>query len=67
MGLGFELKTTVYLIPARDGYSTSIWMTWMKNVGDDQTLIDLGLHKVRDAASNRSPWRLMPSYITARS
>jgi len=33
--------------------------TWMKNIHDDLSLLDLGIHEARDLEQNRGLWRLM--------
>ena len=33
--------------------------TWMKNIHDDLSSLDLGIHEARDLAQNRPLWRLV--------
>jgi len=33
--------------------------TWMKNIHDDLSPLDLGMYEARDLAQNRPLWRLM--------
>jgi len=33
--------------------------TWMKNIHDDLSSLDLGMYEARDLAQNRPLWRLM--------
>jgi len=41
--------------------------TWMKNIHDDLSLLDLGIHKARDLTQNRPLWRLMSVHSTMQS
>jgi len=40
--------------------------TWMKNIPDDLSSLDLGIHEARDLAQDRPLWRLMSLHSAAR-
>ena len=40
---------------------------WMKNIHDDLSSLDLGIHEARDLAQNRPLWRLMSLHSAAHS
>ena len=41
--------------------------TWMKNIHDDLSSLDLGIHEARDLAQNRPFWRLMSLHSATHS
>ena len=41
--------------------------TWMNNIHDDLSLLDLGIHEARDLAQNRLLWSLMSLHIATHS
>ena len=41
--------------------------TWMKNIHDNLSSLDLGMHKARDLAQNRPVWRLMSLHSAMHS
>jgi len=41
--------------------------TWMKNIHDDLSSLDLGIHEARDLAQNRPLWRLMSLHSATHS
>jgi len=41
--------------------------TWMKNIHDDLSSLDLGIHEARDLVQNQPLWRLMPLHSAMHS
>jgi len=41
--------------------------TWIKNIHDDLSSLDLGIHEARDLAQNRPLWRLMSVHSATHS
>ena len=62
MGENADASQAIFEPPPKQPHTT-----WMKNVHDDLSSLDLGIHEARDLVQNRPLWRLMSLHSDTHS
>jgi len=62
-----DASTFFFFKPPSERPLGQLRMTWMNNIHDDLSSLDLGIHEARDLAQNRPLWRLMSLHSDTHS